>query len=797
MKNHFLAVAAVFAVISCSKQVVDPPVSPEAGSFVFEGVEYNSLQSAVNAVSMSGSELSSTIYLKTDAFGYGAEFPKGDNLDIVLDLGGNSYTIAEGGSIDVSDNTFAITGNKGAIISRSNLPVIKASGHKTLTFGGETRLEGEYAIQSSSEVLFDEDFSGSVEGNVYLFMNQALVLSNACSINIPVLTVEGDDSSFCVDCDCSSPVVKIGQIVSDADYPVSTAVSSALSLHQGTAHVHDFEEDTIGGNCLVPEVTMKVCRECGYVKAGDVVEGEYGKCCSEDLLFHKKVEPTEVKYGTVEYYECLLCGRLYEDPLALKPFDGNIVLLPTKFKELDSALDPDIFLDAEFDPIALISFLGNSLIKIGFWIKSFVKLTKDRDFFYGICDRLKAISSQLSEISNSLKMILADVETIPYQVKLNNRFSRIRELHEYTQICLFAMDTLMKNPCLTEKQKEDTLIKVLKDWGGMSQMGKPLHPHEEIYSLLKEYVTISTGPNIPEMYSEVLALQPSFAWEHESYPFAQATLAFEVAVISEIFLCAELYNMNCRTFNSDTTRNGYTEMVRSAYKDYLTATEKEFKRMSHRDSVYRRYSPLNQVFYRQLDNEYDFDGFFSGHDGERYFPRENDNHRAERTCIEMMNYARTAKGKYGTSIYGCSFMSKDTAKHLYDRHKEVTKGKEDKKTAYDLIADAKFIGSPDSSEVKKRGNWRIILDSPKEYAPDRKGDYEYVHSWTIYWRSYKGSTNEDCLGINNVLKDNGEADRLKYVHKCNIKVPSGKTENVRITSEMADKYFTAIIVADK
>jgi len=199
---------------------------------------------------------------------------------------------------------------------------------------------------------------------------------------------------------------------------------------------------------------MKVCRECGYVKAGDVVEGEYGKCCSEDLVFHKKVEPTEVKYGTVEYYECLLCGRLYEDPLALKPFKGNIVLLPTKFEELDSALDPDIFLDAEFDPLALISFLGNSLIKIGFWIKSFVKLTKDRDFFYGICDRLKAISSQLSEISNSLKQILADVETIPYQVKLNNRFSRIRELHEYTQICLFAMDTLMKNPCLTEKQKE-------------------------------------------------------------------------------------------------------------------------------------------------------------------------------------------------------------------------------------------------------------------------------------------------------------------------------------------------------
>jgi len=777
---------------ACNK--TDDPAKDQVVCFTFNDNGYPTLQSAVDAVAALNPEGTATIVLTADATGKGAVLPKGAELDIVLNVGEFTYSVKSGYTINATNNSLTLTGNGGELRSLGDDPVLKVSGGTLLTIAGDISISGETAVSTCSPVIVDENYSGEISGEIYLQEAPFQVYSPNCEVFVPILTAVGEGSVFSVDAigerKYDTPVAIVGQVISDRERPVTTCMDEDVIVNYGDKHIHTFKTASYPGSCIIQGAEYQECTECGYVRAEGYSQTDFGKCDPASLVRHPAVEPVENKFGNIEYYECPFCGRYYLDAQGTMEAKDGILLVPTNFDYLDKLMDTEIE-PWTFPPFDVASLLITNAMTAGFFVKALLDQIEMQRQFKESVEKLKQISAKLDDIKIRMTGLLKSIELIPYKIKMSDRMDRFNLLQVETITSLVAVDSVVRfRPDLTKAQKEVLINKILVDWSGTASLEKSIHPQEEIFSLMKEATTNSTGPNIPQMYSEIMASHPNVLWEHQTYDAAVAMLTYDVGVVTALVWCSGFFNESIRQYSSPDAKKAYKKLMSETYREYSKAMTDEYKRLAHRDSVYRRYMPSNVTYHRILDTDYDIYGYFANRNEKCWFPRANDNHDAQKYCYEVMDFKKSDQSKYGARSRSLSFMQTSDANDMYQKSVAMAKARGEKTdfTAYDLIKKARFTGYPDK-------NWKLILDRDRSWGLDKSNDYEFPHCWIFYWRSYKGSYGHDYFGIRTVMKNDGGTEEVKVVKSCNVEVPSGKMTKINRNDDVKDYKYSTIVVA--
>jgi len=758
-------------VVSCKKS--DTPVVENPFSYC--GVQYHTLQAAVDAVETSKSWGESVICLEGDASGAGAVFPEGDCLQIVLDLKSHKYTLDSGASIDAGNNNLLVCGNGGELVASGSAPVLKGA-DGAISISGRIVLNGENVLSSSSEVCIESDFTGCIYGNVFLQEAGMNLLSSQCQIIVPVFSALGETSGFFADTDAASPsiVARLSKVVSDQAYPVSSVCKGVVAVTDGDVHIHNFKAVEHPGTCLSVKSTEYVCEDCGYSYAINASDYNFGSCDVSALVHHARVDADSIIVGNVEYWQCPDCGRCYADRNAEKELD-KVFIIPELLDDMESLLG-DYSNGFPFD-ITLQQFIEKTislLVSVGLGIPKLLK--SEAQYWKEVHKDLDDIIRKVDELSQQVHLLARDVKNVPYKVRIMNRYDDLDQLKDVTLMAFENIETIL-NSKETDVQKTEKIKKVLKDWGQFEVGSSKSFPYNLTYSLMKNYGASSVDVSYPAMYGEFVN---TFAvWEHEGYDYRLKVMANDLAIVGLSYWLTRLYNKEIKYFASEESRNSYLAILEKSFRDdYSAAIKNEINRMKSRDTKYRRLNAsFNVTFDRQMPGPVDVYDWISSH-RDKHFPRNNKNNVAVRSCNEML----ASFGMDGRTLF-----SDSQARFIQEYY---NRGKFTSFLDYTLTEKAKFTYA---KSALSNGTVMFVPNRQNNFGHDNN-DSALPNYKIFRWESFKSHKNKDSFGA--YCFDEFNCKQIvyhKFTNGSNIKTSSGYFS--RVGSKSDKPSMSTVLVA--
>ena len=315
--TKYFLLLAFLALVSCSKT----PGADSDGVFSLDGVAYPDLQSALDAVPDAEKTYESgtgykIVKLLGNASGKGGSIKT--NTVFELDLGSYTYTLEDGSCISLEDGAgMYLSGSGGCLDGGSGADPAICAGGSFLYIKGDVSIEG--SVESSSEVYVEEDFAGTLRGDVSLSDCFMKILSGGKGVEIGNLSVsasEGSEAALC--CSQKSGKVNISAINSALPYPVWTDSGDLVGMPDGKkAHVHSYAGTVHhDATCCTEAYDEKSCPVCGHVETeyfydeADVT----APCPPEDLVHVEAVPDFPPQSGCVEHWQCPHCLKCYSDP---------------------------------------------------------------------------------------------------------------------------------------------------------------------------------------------------------------------------------------------------------------------------------------------------------------------------------------------------------------------------------------------------------------------------------------------------------------------------------------------------
>jgi len=669
-----------------------------------------------------------------------------------------------GATIDIKDNELIVCGNGGKIESSNTDPIIKSSG-KYIFFAGSPVLEGGTVVESSSDIVIEEDFKGTLSGNIKLTNSALHLYSASCYINIPEFTANGANSGFFAEVEEMVPslVAKLGKVVSDRKFPVSSIQRGVVSVGGTEAHIHNFVETKVVGTCMTPARLDRVCDDCGYALSGEILEGEYGDCDASRLVYHEFVSPKDFDFGNIEYWECPDCGKRYTSADSSDLLCDNVLLLPLRYGEAMDLLNnanQAIYVDGNLNEVVISSIIFTSLAiiaNLGFSLPSLIKSSATK--WAELESKLNMIKKSVDLVSQNLYNVAKDVENIPYRLRIMDRYDNMALLKDITRSTFHKIDSVLAIDGMAGK--EDVIRNYLFDWGNNELGSHNASPYDLTYGLMKEYSAIALGLNVPEMYGKYM--DSMFLWEHQGYPLRQMVMAQDVSIVGLAYCLTALYNNDVRQYSSETTRTEFEKVLANAFKAYKSAMETNLGTMIQRDTLYRRLVRNFDITYdRTVPDAYGFRGWFENN-RDSQFPRNNFNRVAEFYCDKIL---------FDMEIEGRNPMKSEHARFIYDAY-NVGRKSSDMVSIYRLLADsAKFISCPAVRDP-------ALLFTYREDGFSHENKDSAIPTYRIFhWESYKGSKNNDYFGVYSCLDDDATKHNRNILFHCNIAIDDGKITNL-------------------
>ncbi len=626
------------SVLSCKKD--EKPVLSEP--FSYNGNNYKTLEDAVNAVrTIKENDDPAVITLLSDVSGTGVSFGDATAIDVQLNLESNTYTLEDGGSIDVGIGSLCIFGNNGGISALSDAPIFKGCGG-SLYLKGDVDLKGTNLIGASLDVDVEEDYQGKMKGDVTLENTSFRIFSTAFSAAIPLLTVAGEDSFLSVETDIASEttLVEIGKVESKLSYPVRSVKQGLVSCADGV-HIHNFAEEYYEGSCINKSGKGFVCNECGFEMTDENYKGKIGKCNIAGLIHHDRVEPDEVLFGNVEYWECPDCGNCYSDNEGKNRITGNIYIYPKGYESMERmkavsdslSNEVNVAIASIFTAISVIVSATNTIIDI-------VKVP-DGDW--------EDLNKQLNELMAKVDAVSKELNQVIRQVKmLNNKAIIVAREDNLVLLQELSKMTLANIQTARTKYKSDTagltaeITKILKDWnsyqiGGATDREPNLLTMSMINGFNKSYVGV-TPQTYPQIYSDYV--NSMCIWEHEGTTAKRAELLRDVLVMGVSYMFTNIYTHDLLN-EPEATKKARIELQTQAFNEYMENAKQAEAAMTKNDSLYRvlffnSTSGIKTIKYnRNIQGPHDFKKWIADHRDNK-FPYNNKKNEAVNSCEKMM-----------------------------------------------------------------------------------------------------------------------------------------------------------------
>jgi len=598
--------------------------------------------------------------------------------------------------------------------------------------------------------------------------------------------VYGDGACLSVDSEEGDdmPDVTILEVISDCKYPVATINKDAVRVAEGPVHVHNFSSRKIAGDCTHADTYVLECADCGYqITDHSYHETTFGNCDPEKLIFHEAIEPDMCQFGNVAYYECLECGKKYSDSRCANDISDEVALLPTNIDEMIS-MPRGALLSAGWIKDLIIGVLTTVPGMITTEYQTWTTPVKE---FREFSKRLNDLSGELHKIENQINQIATAVNNVPYIIKVRNRINQLKDIYALNEKTDLALSIVFNDKTKTQRQMDSLKALHIQQWSGIYEGSTAtLHPHEIVLGLMSDYSMELIGPNMPQMYGEVISSY--FIWEHLGYYLRTLMLLYDAVVVSDAYYYAQNYARVNKAYASDVMRENYQKMLETMYVVYKTAVESELNRMEQRELKYRRYMPTNTTYDRNVYRSFDFYSFFMT-DKPLYLPRSNARVSIQ-NCNEMMEY------KCSRRLVGSSFMDALVASQTYANYKTMVS--QDKlPEGYPKNLDAiQVLDSIGFTGISKINNFRLIMNSSQKFQYSG-GDIALPLYWNIRWRSYKASLFHDWIDVGPILKTDGSICDDKVANNCNIDTGNGFVGHLRCQVEKSDlksRNFGAIIV---
>lgn len=775
-----LLLSAVF-VVSCDKK--DDPVNPEVKPFVFDGNTYSTLQEAVSALVMESEYSINTIVLTEDASGDGAVFPSGYNGFVLLDFQDNNYTLNPGKSINISDNTVCFSSQGGSIITSDGTPAIEAQGG-SIQLMDDMSLNGETIIKSAADIFAGIDFTGKLKGNVIL--NEALfsIGSASCDISIPVLTVNGENACLSSDAEVQTnthPIV-IGKYISDQEYPIVAHNANAINLSEGTVHIHNFVTINDSFHCLDPGRIEYVCPDCGYEKIDYDESITEVHCNPVNLVHHEAREALYRTNGNVEYWECPYCGRCYSDPDGKDELLGGPVLFAGAIEESASYIhrwDDILNWENEFtdsvDPSTIGILIGvvSILETLGLSLPGLIK--SDAEKWAQVNSKLDKIQNTLNEIIVQLNVLVKKINNVHLKDFMTDRNNRLNYMRVFT---FFAFDKVSKiavNKELTEEQKKEQIIPVIKTWADQKYNGSMFCDMTTM--LVLQYHQNGTGLTVPEIYERIV--NENTIWEHDGYNTRYQMMVVDLVTIGLAYALEGIYIKELKEYADPEFRDIEHKALLNSFKNgYAKTLRSELDRIKSRNDKYRHYNINDITFNRSVNTKIDFAKWFEDH-SDKCFPRNNDGGKAAKSCVAILDDMQLNR----------NFLTPSVAKTLFKHYnKKAITQRKPTVSIYKILKDScGFKSCPDKFDPEL-----IFTYSNSGWKKD--GDWKATYL-IFHWIAYRWASNGDFFGINTCLDDNADLLFKRIRDKMDIDSHSGG--NIQNLGEKTNYIWNTITVADE
>lgn len=762
------------SVVSCNKDnnsgafQTTPP-------FTLNGVGYFDLQQAVDAATALKSEGTANIVLAYDATGKGAEINKNCEDDIVIDFGQFFYTLEPGSSLTVSDNLLQLKGNGGGIKTSDGTPAIIAADSCLVALCDGLSIDADVAISAKNGQIVTFAFTGAVSGNMILDGSEFSLFDAQCRIHVPTLVVKGSNAAFHADTEEESPyyTVSVDSLASDLSYPVTSVRDNIVHVGNSKVHVHDMECVQVPGTCLLPGRIDMTCRKCGY-QTSKALES-YGHCLAENLVHHEAREATELVCGNIEFWECMLCGRIYADKDGKKELTDGALSIAEAFtldnnilRGLDGVLD----WDDEFDTTKVgpgtgifLSILGLAGT-IGFGVPSLV-VEKDGEKWQQVNDKLDAIKAQLDLIDKKVDKILYEIQAIPCKTEINSRSKELEFLKTMTSNAFEVISDITKSSA-TEEEKTQKIKDVVNDWIKPTYKGD--HAQDLTQAMINSYFARPTGMNYPEMYG--VFVNGVSRWEHEGYNLRYQMMLNDLSVVGRAYALTGVYLQNFAEFSSEEMRDKQVKSLKESFGSYAKAVEDELNRIKERDGKYRVYNPEHVTFDRTVKS-YDFHKWFENH-RDSCFPRDNSDGKAVASCNQIL-------ADYGLNH---GYITGDQARSIYAMH---NRNNAEKVSIYKILADSVgFYNCPSKFDPD-------IIFTMKDGVFSHENNDSAIPVYKMWhWEAYRSRNDHDFFGIRTCLNKEANEENHNILYDCDINSRSSGKIN-KLGSMTKWNWYTIVV----
>lgn len=767
----------LFCILSsCQKDNQSKPIET-ADAFEFNGTKYTTLQDAVDAACKYHVD-DCTIVLQKDAFCNGAVFPKGTNITFRLLIGAHSFQLNPSSSIDVKDNVVDIIGDGGVIIAKGDDAAITGDVDGIVSFFGNFSLSGECIIESATDISVENGYTGKLSGNITLNNASMRVHSTGFQCEIPVLSVYGSDAVFSEETDDESTHIgriNIEKVLSANKYPIMAFCGEAISVRSGngTLHIHRFRESTVLGDCVHPSHGELICDECGLTFSNPDADGVLGSCDPKMLIHHARVEATGMNYGNVEYYDCPLCNRRYADA------DGKVditdcSLIPPSNEGIMDTLGREakaVFIAEPSLVDEVVEFLSDIVPAILETAEGFTR-SELKDFL-SATEKLDEVSGKLQGIVNKLTKIIGALERDAYKKRITTRNEELSKMSADISVLLTSLK-LLEQEQLSDEKTLERMITIINQWVAKNPGITDAPP-----SLMQQFGVVALGLNFPQMYGEVIAGQ--CIWEHQAYDVWKSMMLRDALVVSASAIMMKLYNEYIRTYNSEISKVEHRKSIVNAYYGYLKTIKDEFGKVEERDKLYRRYMPKNILFSRDACN-FNFWKYLDADKSHLYYPRTNEQCRAENNCNRMMIHETVLTNQK------VKFMDFDTILQINDYYKK----KNDKMNDFIsvLVDSVGFKGIPNNKGRKTR----LVIDDQRGFGYD-EDNIRYPRYRVFSWKCNESFYNGDYFTIYPCLEavGNNVCKSAAQIIDGNVRTKDGFISNFHQVDRDFD-FFTIYAV---
>jgi len=244
-----------------------------------------------------------------------------------INTGYYNITLDDDSVFDIGNNSILLKGDGGSI-KANNTATFKGKNDDFLILSGNISLEN-INLETFAEIIEDEDFCGSVKGNILLSSAVIQVNSKYGWYDIGEFTINKRTditlpvhSGFYFNVEKAyKDAVKIASVNGDDEVKHPVQYESNLinpenfvsldSSITGGIHKHNFTEDVTkkitAQNCMSYSVSFYTCNDC------ETVSTKYEADGSHDIESVELQEVGENSYGIKAHYKCKTCNKLFLD----------------------------------------------------------------------------------------------------------------------------------------------------------------------------------------------------------------------------------------------------------------------------------------------------------------------------------------------------------------------------------------------------------------------------------------------------------------------------------------------------